>query len=87
MLAAPEFVEAELVEMLRQVEVAAELQHRMFADGMMRGQKSAEADTSHGCSPGRCFSILNLSAGYGSRCSGAMAARTAAWLVFATLAD
>ena len=46
-LAAPEFIVAELVEVLREVEVAAELQHRMFADGVMRGQKCAKADAGH----------------------------------------
>jgi hypothetical protein len=46
-LAAPEFIVAELVEMLGEVEVPAKLQHRMFADGVMRGQKSAKADAGH----------------------------------------
>jgi hypothetical protein len=41
-LAAPEFVVAQLVEELDKIEVAAELQHRMLADGMMRGEKGAE---------------------------------------------
>src|SRR5580700_10634013 len=47
MLAAPELVVAELVEMLDEVEVAAELQHRMLADRMMRGEKCAEIQTRH----------------------------------------
>ena len=41
MLAAPEFVIAELVEMLDQVEVAAELQQRVFADRMVRRAKAS----------------------------------------------
>jgi hypothetical protein len=42
-LAAPELVEAEAVEMVHELEVAAELQHRMLADRMMRGEKGAKA--------------------------------------------
>jgi hypothetical protein len=48
MLAAPELVVAELVEVLGEIEIPAELQHRMLADGVMRGQKCAEADAGHG---------------------------------------
>src|SRR5215469_13928955 len=46
-LAAPELVIAELVEMLDQVEVAAELKHRVLADRMMRGEKGAKSETRH----------------------------------------
>jgi hypothetical protein len=46
-LAAPELVVAELVEMLREIEVTAELQHRVFADGMVGGQKCAKANAGH----------------------------------------
>ena len=46
-LAAPEFVIAEPVELLDKVEIAAELQHRMLADRMMRREKGAEAKTGH----------------------------------------
>ena len=46
-LAAPEFVVAELVEKLDEVEVAAELQHRVLADRVMRGEKSAKPKTRH----------------------------------------
>jgi hypothetical protein len=42
-LAAPEFVVAQPVEEFDKIEVAAELQHRMLADGMMRGEKGAKA--------------------------------------------
>jgi hypothetical protein len=45
---APEFVVAELVKALDEIEIAAELQHRMLADGMMRGEECAEAETWHG---------------------------------------
>ena len=38
-LAAPELVVAEPVEVLHEVEVAAELQHRMLANGMMKGRE------------------------------------------------
>ena len=47
MLAAPELVVAELVEVFDQVEIAPELQHRMLADGMMRGEEGAEAEPGH----------------------------------------
>ena len=46
-LAAPEFVVAEPVEMLDEVEIAAELQHRVLADRMMRGEEGAEIQTRH----------------------------------------
>ena len=42
-LAAPEFVVAEFVQQLDEIEIAAELQHRVLADGMMRGEEGAEA--------------------------------------------
>ena len=42
MLAAPELVVAQLVEMLHEGDIAPELQHRVFADGMMRGEKGAK---------------------------------------------
>src|ERR1700722_10471956 len=48
MLAAPEFVVAEFVELLDQIEIAAELQHRVFANGMVRGEESAETKARHG---------------------------------------
>ena len=43
MLAAPEFVVPERVEMLDEVEIAAELQHRMLTDRMVGGEERAEA--------------------------------------------
>src|ERR1035437_1890085 len=48
MLAAPEFVVAERVELLDEIEVAAELQHRMLADRMMRGEEGSEFEACHG---------------------------------------
>ncbi len=47
-LAAPELVVAELVQELDQVEIAAELKHRVLADRMVRGEKGAETQTRHG---------------------------------------
>ena len=44
MLAAPEFVEAELVEMGGEIQIAAILQHRVFAERMMGREKSAETE-------------------------------------------
>jgi hypothetical protein len=43
MLAAPELVVSEPVEVLDQVEIAAELEHRMLADGVVGGEERAEA--------------------------------------------
>src|SRR6266404_4340396 len=47
MLAAPEFVIAERVELLDEIEVAAELQHRMLADRVVRGEESSEFEARH----------------------------------------
>src|SRR5258705_971872 len=47
-LAAPEFVEAERVDLLDEIEVAAELQQRMLADRVMRGEKGSELQACHG---------------------------------------
>jgi hypothetical protein len=47
MLAAPELVITERVELLDQIEVAAELQHRMLADRMMRGEEGSEFQARH----------------------------------------
>jgi hypothetical protein len=41
-LAAPEFVIAELVQVLDEVEIAAELQHRVLPNGMMGGEEGAK---------------------------------------------
>ena len=45
MLAAPELIVAERVELFDQVEVAAKLQHRVLADRMVRGKEGAELET------------------------------------------
>jgi len=50
--AAPELVIAEPVELLDEVEIAAELQQRMLADRMMRGEEGAEFQTRHRGLPG-----------------------------------
>jgi hypothetical protein len=47
MLAAPELVIAELVELLDEGEIAAELQHWMLADRMMRGEEGSEFEARH----------------------------------------
>jgi hypothetical protein len=47
MFAAPELVIAELVELLHEIEIAAELQHRMLADRVMRGEESSEFQAGH----------------------------------------
>ena len=45
--AAPEFVEAETVEVLGEVDVALELQRRVLAGGVMRGEERSEAQAGH----------------------------------------
>ena len=56
MLAAPELVETERVDLLDEIEVAAELQQRMLADRVMRGEEGSELKARHGFfSPGLCF--------------------------------
>src|SRR5258708_34855429 len=47
-LAAPELVEAERVDLFDEIEVATELQHRMLADRMMRGEEGSEFEARHG---------------------------------------
>jgi len=42
-LAAPEFVEPEPIEVLYEIKITPKLQHRMLADGMMWGEKGAKA--------------------------------------------
>src|SRR4029078_6944928 len=48
MLAAPELIVAERIQLLDQIEIAAELQHRMLADRMMRGEEGSEFEARHG---------------------------------------
>src|SRR6266849_2403572 len=50
MLAAPEFVIAEVIELLHEIEVAAELQHRVLTDRVMRGEEGSEFQARHGWS-------------------------------------
>ena len=38
------------IKLLDQIEIPAELQHRMLADRMMRGEEGAELEACHGCS-------------------------------------
>jgi hypothetical protein len=46
-LAAPEFVVPELVQVLHEVEIAAELQHRVLTDGMVGSEEGAKIQTRH----------------------------------------
>src|SRR3954463_3178744 len=48
-LAAPELVIAERVELLDEIEVAAELQQRVLADRVVRGEEGTELEARHGC--------------------------------------
>ena len=50
-LAAPELVVAEPVELFHEVEIAAELQHRVLADRMVRSKEGTEIQTRHDGSP------------------------------------
>jgi hypothetical protein len=58
MLSAPELVIAELIELRDEIEVAAELQHRMLADRMMRGEEGSEFQPRHVFSPKRNSLLL-----------------------------
>ena len=49
--AAPELFIAEPVKLFDQVKIAAELQQRVLADRMVRGEKGAEIQTRHDRSP------------------------------------
>jgi hypothetical protein len=55
MLTAPELVITERIELLDQIEIAAELQHRVLADRMVRGKESTEFKASHSNSSGPFF--------------------------------
>ena len=46
-LATPELLEAESVEMRRELDVALELEHRVLAQRVVRGDEGAELETSH----------------------------------------
>src|ERR1700687_3765882 len=59
MLAAPELVVAERIELLDEIEVAAELQHRMLADRMMRGEEGSEFEACHKFLSGRLLSLFD----------------------------
>src|SRR6266508_1001916 len=60
-LAAPELVEAERVDLLDEIEVAAELQQRILTDRMMRGEKGSELQACHACSSPDLFCFWNCS--------------------------
>src|ERR1700681_2086790 len=60
MLAAPEFIEAERVDLLDEIKVAAKLQHRMLADGVMRGEEGSEFEACHGFLSGRLLLLIGL---------------------------
>jgi hypothetical protein len=46
-LAAPELVVAERIELLDKIEIPAELEHRVLADRVMRGEEGPKFETSH----------------------------------------
>src|SRR5207244_11456302 len=72
-LAAPEFVIAERIELLDQIEVAAELQHRMLADRVMWGEEGSEFEARHLFPSGSLLLLLVCCAGYVLNCSKAIA--------------
>jgi hypothetical protein len=46
-LATPEFLVPQLVQVLDEVEIAAELQHRVFPDRVMGSEERAKVQTGH----------------------------------------
>jgi hypothetical protein len=48
MLTAPKFVVSELIQVFHEVEIAAELEHRVLTNGMVRGEEGAKFQTRHG---------------------------------------
>jgi hypothetical protein len=66
MLATPELVIAERVELLDKVEIPAELQHRMLADRVVRGEEGSEFEARHGgFSPDRIGLVCHILDGSG----------------------
>src|ERR1700733_2419499 len=65
MLAAPEFIEAERVDLFDEIEIAAELQHRMLADGVMRGEEGSEFKACHGFLSGWLLLLIGSPPNYG----------------------
>ena len=57
-LAAPELVVAEPIEVLDEVEVALQLQARVLADGMMGREKGTELETVHGGLPSMSTAVF-----------------------------
>jgi hypothetical protein len=47
MFTAPELVKTETVELRDQIEIATELQSRLFADGVMGGEECAKSHAAH----------------------------------------
>jgi hypothetical protein len=65
-LAAPELVETERVDLLDEIEVAAELQQGILADRVMRGEKGTELEARHrGFSPDLLFFGMARMPNYG----------------------
>src|SRR5260370_7142959 len=60
MFAAPELFEAERIDLLDEIEVAAELQHRMLADRGMRGEEGSEFEACHGFLSGLLLLLIDL---------------------------
>ena len=50
--AARELVVAERIELVDEIEIATELQHRMLADRVVRGEEGSEFEARHGLSLG-----------------------------------
>jgi hypothetical protein len=58
MLAAPELVIAERIQLLDEVEIAPELEHRMLPDRVMRGKESPKLQARHGILSGCHFLVV-----------------------------
>jgi hypothetical protein len=67
MLAAPEFVETEPVDLLDEIEVAAELEQGVLADRVMRGEEGSKLKARHGFSLRGFVFVGSLDPNYGLR--------------------
>src|SRR5579859_7903325 len=70
-LAAPELVIAERIELLDEIEIAAELEHRVLADRVMRGEEgpkfeASHLETSHGVFSELFFDLVQSNYGAGT---------------------
>ncbi|GLR95646.1 hypothetical protein GCM10007858_32820 [Bradyrhizobium liaoningense] len=58
MLATPELVIAQRIQLLDEVEISPELEHRMLPDRVMRGKEGSELQARHGGLSGFDFLLV-----------------------------